>query len=256
MITCDEELGADATDLFNYLTGYSMKTNYRKLLVAPVNLRSRMTALIRREIEHQQRGVAGHLIFKMNALVDKDMIQLLYQASQAGVKVDLLVRSICCLRPGVPGISDNIRVLSIVGRFLEHSRVYYFRNGGAEEIYLGSADLMTRNIDHRVEVLFPIEPPRLIRHLRDDVLAIYLADNVKARELQADGTYRRCAPAEGEAPLNSQAWLLAHRLDDWALASAPTDEALKQSEALPPVEMPPVPLDEAPQVGEAVKENH
>jgi polyphosphate kinase len=129
--------------------------------------------------------------------------------------VDLLVRGICCLRPGVPGLSDNIRVTSIVGRFLEHSRVYYFRNAGAEAIYLGSADLMVRNLDHRVEVLFPVQEPRLIRHLRDDVLAVYLADTVKARELQADGTYRRRAPAQGEVPLESQARLLAHRLDHW-----------------------------------------
>jgi len=213
LFSCDEMLGADVTNLFNFLTGYSTQAYYHKLLVAPVNFRARLKALIQREIQHQQHGQPGHLIFKMNALADRQMIQLLYQVSQAGVKVDLLVRGICCLRPGVPGLSDNIRVTSIVGRFLEHSRVYYFRNAGAEAIYLGSADLMVRNLDHRVEALFPVQEPRLIRHLCDDVLAVYLADTVKARELQADGVYRRRAPAHGEAPLDSQAWLLAHRVD-------------------------------------------
>src|SRR4030042_6229813 len=152
MFTCDEEIGGDATNMFNYLTGYSAQNEYKKLLVAPINLRARMESLIQREIEHQQQGRQGHLIFKVNSLVDKGMIKHLYQASQAGVKVELFVRGICCLRPGIPDISENIRVISIVGRFLEHSRIYYFRNGGREEIYLGSADLMPRNIDRRVEV--------------------------------------------------------------------------------------------------------
>jgi polyphosphate kinase len=218
MFTCDEAIGADATDLFNYLTGYSTKADYRKLLVAPVNLRARMEALIVREIDHQQRNGNGHLIFKINSLADKPMIQMLYQASQAGVKVDLLVRGICCLRPGLPGVSDNIQVTSIVGRFLEHSRIYYFHNGGEEEIYLGSADLMLRNIDHRVEALFPIQEAHLVRHLRDEVLDIYLADNVKARRLQADGNYERLTPGNHDRPLNSQAWLLAHRLS-WPKAA-------------------------------------
>ena len=163
MLTCDPAIGADCTDLFNFLTGYSAKTAYRKLLVAPVTLRERMQAMIEREIEHQRSGRGGHLIMKMNALVDRKMIELLYQASQAGVKVDLLVRGICCLRPGVRGVSDNIRVISIVGRFLEHSRVFYFRNGGREEVYLGSADLMPRNLNRRVEVDFPVQDKNLIR---------------------------------------------------------------------------------------------
>ena len=211
LFTCDEDIGADATDLFNYLTGYSAKTDYRKLLVAPINLRARMEELIRREIDHQRKGEPGHLIFKMNALVDKSMIQLLYQASQAGVKVDLVVRGICCLRPGLDGISENIRVISIVGRFLEHSRIYYFRNGGDETIYIGSADLMPRNIDRRVEVLFPIQDPRLIRHLRDDVLETYLADNANARRLLPDGAYERLKSGSKHPSLNSQAWLLNYR---------------------------------------------
>lgn len=212
LFTVDPDIGADATDLFNYLTGYSDKTEYRKLLVAPINLRSRMEELIRREINQQRKGEQGHLIFKMNALVDKDIIKLLYEASQAGVKVDLLVRGICCLRPGVPGVSDNVRVTSVVGRFLEHSRIYYFRNGGKEEVYLGSADLMPRNIDRRVEVLFPIQEPRLIRHLRDEVLETYLADNVLAHRLQPDGAHTKPKLGAKQAPLNSQTWFIQKRV--------------------------------------------
>lgn len=204
MFTCDDEIGADATDLFNYLTGYSTKQDYRKLLVAPVNLRERMTALIEREIEHQRTGEQGHLIFKMNSLVDKKMIKKLYEASMAGVKIDLIVRGMCCLRPGIEGVSDNIRVISVVGRFLEHSRIYYFRNGGQEEILLGSADLMPRNIDNRVEVLFPVEDSKMIRYLRDDVLAEYQNDNVKARLLSPDGTYKRIERNGDAPPLNIQ----------------------------------------------------
>ena len=208
MFTCDEEIGADATDLFNYLTGYSAKKEYRRLLVAPVNLRSRMEALIEREIEHQRKNNCGHLIFKMNALVDPRMIRKLYLASQAGVKIDLIVRGMCCLRPGVPGISENIRVTSVVGRFLEHSRIYYFCNGGNEDIYLGSADLMPRNINWRVEVLFPVQDRRLIRYLRDDVLDTYLKANRKVRVLQTDGSYQRLLPNSGDPPINPQEWLI------------------------------------------------
>lgn len=208
MFTCDPEIGADATDLFNYLTGYSNINDFRKLLVAPINLRQRMTALIQREVEHHQAGRDGHLIFKMNALVDQPMIQELYRASQAGVKIDLLVRGICCLRPGIKGISENIRVISIVGRFLEHSRVFYFHNAGKEEIYLGSADLMPRNINRRVEVLFPVQDQKLIRYLRDEMLQTCLADNVKGRLMQADGNYVRLKADGKKAPINSQEWLL------------------------------------------------
>ena len=208
IFTCDEEIGADATDLFNYLTGYSNKANYRKLLVAPINLRPRMEALILREIDHQKSGRKGHLIFKINALVDKSIIQLLYQASQAGVTIDLIVRGICCLRPGLEGLSKNIRVISIVGRFLEHSRIYYFHNGGEEEIYLGSADLMPRNIDRRVEVLFQLEDPRLIRHMRDNVLETYFRDNIKSRVMLEDGTYHRIKPGSKATPLNIQEWFI------------------------------------------------
>jgi polyphosphate kinase len=208
MLTSDREIGADATDLFNYLTGYSAKKDYRKLFVAPVNLRERMTALIRREMEIQKSGGEGRMILKMNSLVDPKIIKLLYEASMVGVKIDLIVRGICCLRPGLPGISENIRVISVVGRFLEHSRIYYFQNGGNERIYLGSADLMPRNIDRRVEVLFPVEDPRIIRYLRDDVLATYLITNHKTRQLNPNGSYEMLHPEPGEKPLNIQDWLI------------------------------------------------
>ena len=208
MFTCDEEIGADCSDLFNYLTGYSAKKQYRKLLVAPVNLRERMENLIDREIEHQQRDGNGHLILKMNALVDPRMIRRLYRASQAGVNIDLIIRGICCLRPQIPGVSDNIRVISVVGRFLEHSRVYYFYNGGNEEVYLGSADLMPRNINWRVEVLFPVQDKRIIRYLRDDLLGNYLVSNVKVRRLNSDGSYNYIHPKPDEPAINIQEWLI------------------------------------------------
>ena len=194
MFTANEQIAADATDLFNYLTGYSAKRDFQKLLVSPVTLRDRFEGMIQREIQHQKNGERGHLIFKMNALSDPQLVGLLYEASQAGVRVDLLVRGVCCLRPGLPGMSDNITVTSIVGRLLEHSRIYYFRNAGKEEIYLGSADLMSRNLNRRVETLFPIEERGLVEHVRDRLLAVYSADNVKARRMSSDGTYKAVAP--------------------------------------------------------------
>jgi len=187
--TSDDQIGADVTDLFNYVTGYSAKNEFRKLLVAPINMHEKLEDLVKREIAHAERGGKAHLILKMNGLEDLHMIKLLYQASQAGVQVDLLVRGICGLRAGVPGISDNIRVISIVGRFLEHSRIYYFHNDGRDEIYLGSADLMNRNLHHRVELLFPVEDKRIMARLREDILAKYLTDNRNARRMSADGTY-------------------------------------------------------------------
>jgi polyphosphate kinase len=211
LFTSVEEFGEDATDLFNYLTGYSTKNNYRKLLVAPINLRQRMVQLIEREIEHQTRGEEGHLIFKVNSLVDKHMIQMLYKASQAGVKVDLLVRGICCLRPGLPKISENIRIISIIGRYLEHSRIYYFRNGGNREIFIGSADLMPRNIDRRVEVLFPIENKDLVNHIHANILSIYFRDNIKARLMKSNGEYERVQINTGDHALNIQEWLMKQR---------------------------------------------
>jgi polyphosphate kinase len=210
-LTCDPDIGEDATNLFNYLTGYSRERQYRKLLVAPINLRERLLELVEREIVHAEAGRGGHLIFKMNALVDRRMILVLVRAAQAGVRVDLLVRGVCCLRPGIPGVSEGMTVTSIVGRFLEHSRIYWFRNGGLEEVYLGSADLMPRNLDRRVEVLFPVRDPALARHLRHDVLEIYLRDNVRARRMRPDATYQRLSPGPGEAAIDSQATLLAQR---------------------------------------------
>ncbi len=221
MMTCDPEIGADCTDLFNFLTGYSAKTSYRKLLVAPVTLRSGLVRLIEREIEHQKSGRGGHLIFKMNALVDKKMIQLLYQASQAGVKVELLVRGICCLIPGIAGVSDNITVTSIVGRFLEHSRIFYFSNGRQEEVYLGSADLMPRNLNHRVEVDFPVQDKELIRVIRDEILATYLKDRAKARHMTSEGKYVREPGYDKKDALNSQEAFLARAAKRQAVAALP-----------------------------------
>ena len=211
LFTCDPDIGADATDLFNYLTAYSAKTDYRKLLLAPISLRERLEKLIEREIAHARAGRPARLLFKVNALADSRIIQLLYEASRAGVQIDLIVRGVCTLLPGVAGVSENIRVRSIVGRFLEHSRIFYFWNGGREEVYLGSADLMSRNISRRVEVLFPIEKPSLLRHIRDKILSVYLDDNVKAREMMPDGSYRRVQPGPGSAAVNAQLVLLRSR---------------------------------------------
>jgi polyphosphate kinase len=208
MFTCDEDMGADATDLFNYLTGYSTKQSYRKLLVAPVNLREKIKAFILREIEYAKAGNKARIIFKMNSIVDPEVIRFLYQASQAGVKVDLLVRGICCLRPHIKGVSENIRVISVVGRYLEHSRIYYFHNNGADEIYLGSADIMPRNLNHRVEVVFPVEGKTHIRYLRDKVLESYFKDNVRARILNSDGSYTRVLPKADEKPFDIQSHLM------------------------------------------------
>jgi polyphosphate kinase len=211
LLTCDDAIGADATDLFNYLTGYSAKTDYGKLAVAPINLRETVERLIEREIAHQKAGLRGHIIMKMNALVDRRMIRLLYRASQAGVTVDLIVRGMCSLRPGIPGVSDTIRVISIVGRFLEHSRVFFFRNGGDEEVFLGSADLMPRNLNGRVEVLFPVSDPRLVTVVREEILGAYLFDTVKARVMNAEGVYSRIARGSDAPAVNAQEWFLKER---------------------------------------------
>src|SRR6266498_4147827 len=210
IFTCDEAIASDVTDLFNHLTGYSTKHDFKKLLVAPFNLRTGLEKLVRREIKHAQSGLKAHLIFKVNAIVDPRFIKLLYKASQAGVKVDLLVRSMCCLKPGIKGVSDNVTVVRIVGRYLEHSRVYYFHNGGEEEIYLGSADLMTRNFDHRVEVVFPIENAEQVRFLRDKMLDTYLRDNTRARVMREDGTYMRLKPADENKAVDVQEFFMNH----------------------------------------------
>ncbi len=196
LLSCRDELGADLTDLFNFLTGYSRQRSYRKLMVAPVNLRDRFQALIRREIENCCQGGTGRIVAKMNALVDPKIIASLYEASRSGVQIDLIVRGICCLRPGVPGISENIRVVSVVGRFLEHSRIYYFHNQGKEEVYIGSADWMPRNLDRRIEALVPVEDPEIIKDLQE-MLAVMLSDNRQAWDLQPDGRYIQRHPVDG-----------------------------------------------------------
>jgi polyphosphate kinase len=210
LLTADEEIGEEITDLFNAITGYSRKEAYGKLLVAPGRMRKEIIARIDREIENHKAHGGGYLAFKMNALVDRRCIQALYRASQAGVKIDLQVRGICCLRPGIPGVSETITVTSIVGRFLEHARIYYFRNGGDEEILTGSADLMPRNFDRRIEILYAVRDPALKDLLLHTVLHTHLSDNVKARKLKSDASYERVTPVPDEPLLNSQAWMLEH----------------------------------------------
>jgi len=193
LLTCDDAIGQDLTELFNYLTtGYRPKRAYRKLLPAPTLLKAALLEKIERECARHAAGAAGLIQIKMNALEDADVTRELYRASQAGVKVELLVRDTCRLRPGVPGLSENVRVVSIVGRFLEHGRIYYFRNGGEEEYLIGSADCMTRNLESRVEVVVPVQDPALWKDLRT-VLDVQLAPNRDAWEMQSDGSYRRVA---------------------------------------------------------------
>lgn len=208
LFTANAEIGADVSDLFNVLTGYSKQKEYRKLLVAPHTLRREIIARIDREIEQHREKGGGHLIFKLNAISDKESIDALYRASQAGVKIDLQVRGICCLRPGVKDLSENIAVTSIVGRFLEHTRAFYFRNNGNEELYLGSADLMTRNLDRRVETLFPIENAGIRQRILNGLLPVHLRDNMQNSELTPHGEYARVAPSSDEAPLDSQQWMI------------------------------------------------
>ncbi|MEM8602828.1 MAG: polyphosphate kinase 1 [Cyanobacteria bacterium P01_H01_bin.121] len=203
LLSCRDYLGADLTDLFNYLTGYSGQQAYRKLLIAPVNMRQRMLELIRREVEHVEAGRSGKIIAKMNALVDPTMIQALYQASQAGVEIDLIIRGICCLRPGLPGLSERIRVISIIGRFLEHPRIFYFHNHGQADILIGSADWMPRNLDRRVEAVVPMDDPAIAAELRE-LLNIDLADNRQAWELQPDGSYVQRQPPTPDKVVSSQ----------------------------------------------------
>jgi len=217
--TVDEDIADDVSELFNVLTGYAHQTSYRKLLVAPTSMRPELLARIEREIERHRAFGDGYLAFKMNALVDKQMIQAMYRASQAGVKIDLQVRGICALRPGVPGVSETISVTSIVGRFLEHARIYYFRNGGKEELFIGSADLMPRNLNRRVELLFPLEGADLIL-VRDAALTIHLKDTAQTQILQPDGSYRRAV----DDGLNSQQWML----DNWGFRGTDSDSTVAQ----------------------------
>jgi polyphosphate kinase len=205
--TADEEIGGDATDLFNFITGFSRQKEYNKLMVAPASLRQGILGLIRRETTHAREGRDARIIAKFNRLADTEVIRALYEASQAGVSIDLTVRGVCMLRPGVEGLSENVRVRSVVGRFLEHSRIFYFANGGDEEVYTGSADWMPRNFDRRVEVIAPVKDERLKARLKE-ILDIYLADNVKARRLLPDGSYERVSPAPGEKKINSQTYFI------------------------------------------------
>ncbi len=198
LLSDNVDLGADLTDLFNVLTGFASPAGYRKLIVAPRGMRERFIEMIRREIKHREAGRPARIFAKMNALVDPDIIAALYEASRAGVAIDLIVRGICCLRPGLQGVSENIRVISIIGRFLEHSRAYYFLNGGSEEVYIGSADWMPRNLDRRIECVLPIENPAHRQTIRN-VLDLMWADNRQAWELKPDGTHEQRCPPNAEA---------------------------------------------------------
>ena len=207
LFTCRPEIGADVAQLFNLLTGFVAEPQFAKLLVAPTNMRRRFVELIEREIAHQQEGRGGRILAKMNALEDPRIVHALYRASAAGVRIDLVVRGICRLRPGIPGRSETIRVVSIVDRFLEHARIFCFGNGGDPEYYFGSADWMSRNLDYRVEAIVPVEDPALKEELRA-ILEIQLEDNSKAWELQSDGSYSRLAPLPGEAERRAQVRLM------------------------------------------------
>jgi polyphosphate kinase len=218
LLTADPEITSAVHDVFSFLTAYAENPSYGPLLVAPLDLAEKCMALIEREAEHARLGRRAGIVAKMNSLLDKDLVQALYRASQSGVDIDLIVRGICSLRPGIRGVSDHIRVRSIVGRFLEHSRIFYFENGGEPEVYIGSADWMPRNLHERVEVLFPLKSPLLRDRVVHEILAAYLADNMKARFLQKDGRYLRAwqsphgrskRPPKGAAAFNAQEFLLA-----------------------------------------------
>jgi polyphosphate kinase len=202
--TANPDFADDATALFNYLTGYSELPQWRKLIVAPSRLQSFVVEKIEKEAEAQRTGKKGRIIAKINGLLEPAVVQALYRASQAGVRIDLSCRGICALRPGIPGVSENVRVVSVVDRFLEHSRIFYFENGGEPQVYIGSADWMDRNLSRRVEVVWPVEQADLKNRLINEVLATTLADNVKSRELLPDGSYRPVAPKDGEPLVRSQ----------------------------------------------------
>ena len=223
LFSANQSLGADVSDLFNSLTGFSRQRLYRKLLVAPLAMRDRFLELIAREAEHARAGRPARIVAKMNALVDPAMIRALYAASEAGVQIDLMVRGICCLRPGLPGVSESIRVFSIVGRFLEHSRLWYFANGGGGEYYMGSADWMQRNFDRRVEVVTPIDDPALHPRLHS-LLETYLADNRHSWSLTADGTYEQRTPA-GSREHDSQEALMREPWGGAGVVPAPSEGA-------------------------------
>jgi polyphosphate kinase len=219
LFTVNPRIVADVSELFNYVTGYSNQTDYRELLVAPIALRRRFAKLVAREVGHARHGRPARMIIKTNALCDPAIVRLLYRASQAGVVIDLIVRGICTLRPGVPGVSETIRVRSIVGRLLEHSRIWFFENDGKPETFIGSADLMERNLNARVEVVCPVLDSGIGAHLRHVVLEAYLRDNVRATMLRSDGTYEPIDPG-GEPPLDAQTLLMSRKQREQLAASA------------------------------------
>jgi polyphosphate kinase len=204
LFTAREDMAEDATAFFNMLTGYSAPARWNRLIVAPLGLHEAVLGLIARETEHARAGREARIVAKMNSLVDADVIAALYAASQAGVRIELLVRGICCLRPGIPGVSENIRVRALVDRFLEHARIFYFRHGGAEEVFGSSADWMPRNFRRRVEVMYPILDEVLKRRVIDEILGLTQKDNSKAWALRTDGSYSRITPKDGEPVLRSQ----------------------------------------------------
>ena len=213
LLTSDEAIGVDASSLFNFLTGYSQQDKYQRMLVAPLNLREKFVQLIRREKRNRSAGKPARIIAKLNSLTDESLIDELYAASKAGVEIDLIVRGICSLRPGIKGVSTNIRVRSIVGRFLEHSRIFYFANGDqpeTEEVYIGSADWMLRNLDRRVEVVVPVNDPVMKDYLKNTLLDAYLRDNVNARELKSDGSYKRVDG--GGEPFDAQMFFVGQEI--------------------------------------------
>src|SRR6202041_4159123 len=197
LLTADPEITASAHSVFNYLTAHSESDDYAPLLVAPLTLAESTISMIHREREHAVAGRPAHIIAKMNSLLEEAVIEALYEASKAGVQIDLIVRGICSLRPGIPGVSENIRVRSLVGRFLEHSRIFYFANGGEEELYCGSADWMPRNLFERCEVVFPVRDPQIRNRIKHEILAAYLADTAKSRMETGSGSYVRIAAADG-----------------------------------------------------------
>ena len=221
LFTCDQDIAADVSALFNMLTGYSQGHKWRKLSIAPEFLHSRTVRLVEEQTGRARKGKPARIIAKLNALVDNELIETLYTASQAGVQIDLIVRGICCLRPGIAGVSDNIRVISIVDRLLEHSRIFAFGEGDTAKVFLSSADWMPRNFYRRVEVMFPIESQPLKKRILREILPAYLKDNVRARVLQSDGTYKMRKAANGESPYRCQYDLLNLPMDEKQIPLTP-----------------------------------
>lgn len=210
-LTANPEVGLELEELFNIIINGLQEKETKRLLIAPKSLKSEILRRIDREMSIHQKTGKGYLAFKLNNLEEKEVIQALYKASMAGIKIDLNVRGLCCLKPGIPGISDNISVISIVGRFLEHARIYYFRDDTDDEVLIGSSDMMFRNLNERIEVLLSVPDPYLRQAILENMLKISLRDNVKARKLLPDGTYERVKPKEGEEVINSQVWLIKNR---------------------------------------------